>query len=135
VPPVDGPAWLGHEDLPDAGDGGMTDRLSDEETAEAPAAGRGSHEYVTKPGDSRLVGDEAGVADLGAIRRVQPDRERVPQGTLGHVMRLAGGPVALLAEPPIHQGDVNQVLLVAHPVTIWPGHSHQSPPLLSSRSR
>ena len=46
MPPVDAPAWFGHEDLADAGHRGMADRLSDEETAEAPAAGRGVHEYV-----------------------------------------------------------------------------------------
>jgi len=46
VPLVDGPAWFGHEDLADACDCRMADRLSDEEAAEAPAASRGIHEYV-----------------------------------------------------------------------------------------
>jgi hypothetical protein len=46
VPPVDGTARLGHQDLPDAGDRGMADGLSDKETAKAPAASRGIHEYV-----------------------------------------------------------------------------------------
>lgn len=46
MPPVDGPARFGHEDLADPGDRGMADRLGDEEAAKAPAAGGRVHEYV-----------------------------------------------------------------------------------------
>jgi len=55
----------------------MADRLSDKETAKAPAARPGIHEDVAQPGERGLIGDQAGIADLSAIRCVQPYRKRV----------------------------------------------------------
>ena len=62
--PVQAPARMSHQELPDVGHVRVVDSRLDQEAARAAATMPGDHEDIAQPGEGRPVRDEPGEADL-----------------------------------------------------------------------
>jgi hypothetical protein len=65
------------------------------------------HEHVAKPGERGPVGHDAGEADLSPPF-VQPEAERVVEGTAGHFERSARRPIRAVRQETVDQRHVEE---------------------------